>query len=594
MIIQAASHLQSVSKSWETTVGALCDRFGGEVQTGPFGSQLHASDYSTEGTPIVMPQDMVDGLIVPDRAARVSAKHVKQLARHVLKVGDIVFSRRGDVRRFAVVTEREAGWLCGTGSIRIRLNSPEICTRYARQYLRQESIGFWLENEAQGVTMPNLNTKIIRALPFVYPPLPEQRRIAAILDQAETLRAQRRTAIGQLESLGQAVFLEVFGTALKNTERISLDDLVAEFRYGTSEKSGATGYPALRIPNVTSGSLNLNELKTVPVPMAEFERLRLIDGDLLFVRTNGNRDYVGRCAVFDHAAVAHTGFDAAEFIYASYLIRARLKPGVVLPVVLQWYLADGEGRRALHSRCKTSAGQYNINTEGLGSLPIPNFQPGAQQQFASRIKAIERLKVIHRAALARLDELFASLQHRAFRGELTPPARALSLEAAVGLEALIFVSKRMPAGRHHHYKSLKALYFADKRHLEKHGRLIYGETHSALPYGPVPQAAYDATRVLNSERLISDFDDEALRAGLRRIKDDQQDKLVALRDADFSKLGHAERESLDWAVRYCADMSFEQVKAASHDTAYERTPANAPIPVEYMIDMLSPEARKRQ
>lgn len=215
------------------------------------------------------------------------------------------------------------------------------------------------------------------------------------------------------------------------------------------------------------------------------------------------------------------------------------------------------------------------------------------------MQVIEQLKATHRSALSLLDELFSSLQHRAFRGELTSPARASSLadicvlDAAVGLEALIFVAKRMPAGRHHHYKSLKALYFADKRHLEKHSRLIYGETHSALPYGPVPQAAYDATRVLNGERLISDFDDEALRAGLSRIKDDHHDTLVPLRDADFSKLGQAERESLEWAIRYCADMSFEQVKAASHDEAYDRTQPNKPIPVAYLFDMLSAEARER-
>ncbi|RST49352.1 type II toxin-antitoxin system antitoxin SocA domain-containing protein [Variovorax sp. DXTD-1] len=485
--------------------------------------------------------------------------------------------------------------VCSTDILPV-LPGAKLSRDYLSHYLRRQEIVDLANARASGANLPRLSPRALASFEIPLPPLTEQRRIATILDQAETLRAQRRAAIAQLDSLGRAVFLEIFDTALEDTERISLDDLVTEFRYGTSEKSSSTGYPALRIPNVTSGSLNLNELKTVPVSMAEFERLRLINGDLLFVRTNGNRDYVGRCAVFDQAAVAHTRFDAAEFIYASYLIRARLKAGGVLPIVLQWYLSDGEGRRALRSRCKTSAGQYNINTEGLGSLPIPSFQPDAQQQFAIRIRAIERLKVIHLAALARLDELFASLQHRAFRGELTPPTRASSpkdicvLEAAVGLEALIFVAKRMPAGRHHHYKSLKALYFADKRHLEKHGRMIYGETHSALPYGPVPQAAYDATRVLNGERLISDFDDEALRAGLRRAKDDQQDKLVALRDADFSKLGHAERESLEWAIRYCADMSFEQVKAASHDTAYERTPANAPIPVEYMTDMLPPEA----
>jgi type I restriction enzyme, S subunit len=118
---------------WATTVGRVCDQFGGEVQTGPFGSQLHASDYVDEGTPVVMPQGMQDGRIVCDRIARVGPKHVSQLKRHTLQVGDVIYSRRGDVTRFAVVSETEAGWLCGTGSIRIRLNSRDIDIRYVRR-----------------------------------------------------------------------------------------------------------------------------------------------------------------------------------------------------------------------------------------------------------------------------------------------------------------------------------------------------------------------------------------------------------------------------------------------------------------------------
>jgi type I restriction enzyme S subunit len=90
----------------------------------------------------------------------------------------------------------------------------------------------------------------------------------------------------------------------------------------------------------------------------------------------------------------------------------------MMPVLLQQYLSAGEGRRALRARCKTSAGQYNINTEGLGSIPIPSFPLPLQQDFVTRIQAIEALKANHRAALVEIDALIAALQHRAFRGEL--------------------------------------------------------------------------------------------------------------------------------------------------------------------------------
>jgi type I restriction enzyme S subunit len=401
-----------------TTVGEVCDRFGGEVQTGPFGSQLHASDYSENGTPVVMPQDMKDGRVTTARVARVGAMHVERLKQHMLRRGDIALSRRGDVGRFAVITEEEDGWLCGTGSIRIRLNCPEVDTGYLRWYLSQPSVRVWLEHNATGVTMPNLNTTVVRNLPLAYPSLHEQRRIAAILDKAETLRAMRRKASAHIEGLAQSIFTEIFSDALSAPERITLGTLVDEFRYGTSNKSGPTGYPALRIPNIVGGSLDLADLKTVNVDAAELARLKLIDGDLLFVRTNGNPDYVGRCSVFSKSLVADTGFDVSAFIYASYLIRARLKDGRLLPRVLQYYLSTAEGRRELRSYSKTSAGQFNINTEGLGALRIPNFPMPLQREFIAKLEVIEKQRDAHCASGRELDALFSSLQQRAFHGEL--------------------------------------------------------------------------------------------------------------------------------------------------------------------------------
>ena len=299
----------------------------------------------------------------------------------------------------------------------LRPNS-KVNHSYFAHFFKTRNYRQKISSLAAGANINNLRNEHLDNLQISLPSLPEQRRIAAILDQAETLRTQRRAALAQLDSLTQSLFLDMFGGALASPNRVAMGELVGEFRYGTSEKSGASGFPALRIPNVASGALDLNELKTVAVEAPEFDRLRLLSGDLLFVRTNGNPDYVGRCAVFEPALVFGTGFDPNKFIYASYLIRARLKGSNLSPLVLQHYLAEGEGRRALRARCKTSAGQYNINTEGLGSIPIPIFPLPLQQTFATRIQAIEALKATHRAALAQLDALFAALQQRAFAGQL--------------------------------------------------------------------------------------------------------------------------------------------------------------------------------
>jgi type I restriction enzyme S subunit len=104
----------------ETTLGEVSDQVGGIIQTGPFGSQLHESDYSTEGIPVVMPKDIIEGQIVTDSIARVSPSHVERLSRHKLRSGDIVYGRRGDIGRQALIRREQEGWLCGTGCLRLR------------------------------------------------------------------------------------------------------------------------------------------------------------------------------------------------------------------------------------------------------------------------------------------------------------------------------------------------------------------------------------------------------------------------------------------------------------------------------------------
>jgi type I restriction enzyme S subunit len=239
------------------------------------------------------------------------------------------------------------------------------------------------------------------------------------LDGAEALRSKRRAALALLDELTQSIFLDVFGDPSERivSGGIEFGSVVEEFRYGTSNKSGSNGFLTLRIPNVIGASIELTDLKLVQVDDAEFSRLRLLHGDLLFVRTNGNPDNVGRCAVFEENLIADSGCDPKEFIYASYLIRARLKSSV-MPVFIRELMLTFEGRKNLRAAAKTSAGQYNINTQGLGSLPI--FVPpiDLQRIFVDRVQVVNGLKAVLEKSQSELDQLFASLQHRAFRGEL--------------------------------------------------------------------------------------------------------------------------------------------------------------------------------
>lgn len=194
-----------------TTLGEICQRGGGLIQTGPFGSQLHAADYVPVGIPSIMPQNIGDNRVVPDGIARITAEDAKRLNRYLVKPGDIVYSRRGDVERRALITENEDGWLCGTGCLRVRFGSFEyVDPLYASFYLGHSAVREWIVRHAIGATMPNLNTSILSALPFALPSLPEQRTIADVLGSLDDKIELNRRMNQTLEALARALFKSWF------------------------------------------------------------------------------------------------------------------------------------------------------------------------------------------------------------------------------------------------------------------------------------------------------------------------------------------------------------------------------------------------
>ncbi len=192
------------------TLNDICDKANGHIQTGPFGSQLHQSDYSETGTPVVMPKDIIDGTITEDGIARVSDSHVQRLSRHRVQLGDILFSRRGDVGRCALVCEREVGWLCGTGCLRVTVDSKMADSKYIFYYLQQPASMDWIEKHAIGATMLNLNTGILGNVPVAFPDIPTQHRIASILSAYDDLIENNRRQIKLLEEAAQRLYREWF------------------------------------------------------------------------------------------------------------------------------------------------------------------------------------------------------------------------------------------------------------------------------------------------------------------------------------------------------------------------------------------------
>ena len=191
-------------------LGDVCKLGGGNIQTGPFGSQLHASDYVSVGIPSVMPQNIGDNRIIESEIMRITPQDAKRLSRYLLQPGDIVYSRRGDVERRALVRDHENGWLCGTGCLRVRLGSGYTDPLYTSYYFGHPQVRAWIVGHAVGATMPNLNTSILSALPFVLPPLETQRAIAHILGTLDDKIENNRRTNQTLEDMAKAIFKSWF------------------------------------------------------------------------------------------------------------------------------------------------------------------------------------------------------------------------------------------------------------------------------------------------------------------------------------------------------------------------------------------------
>lgn len=192
-------------KSFELPAGWAWQRFADfalDVSTGPFGSLIHQSDYVVGGVPLVNPSHMIDGRIVPDHSVSLSPEMAGTLDSYRLSAGDMVMARRGEVGRVALVTDTEDGWLCGTGSFVLRFTQ-EVSRPYIWTLFRCNSIRTYLAGAAVGTTMVNLNHGILLKMPTAVPPLAEQHRIVAKVDQLMALCDQLKTRLTQARQLNE-------------------------------------------------------------------------------------------------------------------------------------------------------------------------------------------------------------------------------------------------------------------------------------------------------------------------------------------------------------------------------------------------------
>jgi type I restriction enzyme S subunit len=267
-----------------------------------------------------------------------------------------------------------------------------------------------LETMAPATTVAIVSKSKFEELEIPLPPVSEQRRIAAILDKAAELRAKRRAALAQLDTASQALFQDLFGDHTTILTKWPVKKLGEILDFLTSGSRGWAAHYAdsgalfLRIQNVRHDRLLLEDIAYVNAPdTAEAKRTRVVPGDVLLSITAD----LGRTAVIPEGI-------GTAFINQHLSI---LRTKALAPQFLSAYLASPVGQRQVSGRNRQAV-KAGLNFDDIRSFIVPVPPIHLQKEFVRRVAAIEKLKTAHRASLLEMDALFASVQHRAFRGEL--------------------------------------------------------------------------------------------------------------------------------------------------------------------------------
>lgn len=177
------------------------------IQIGPFGTQLHKEDYITDGVPLINPSHIINSNIVPKRNLTVRADKCNDLPQYKLELDDIILGRRGEMGRAAIVSEKEIGWLCGTGSLFIRTTQKGAFAFYLHKFLTSDYMKNYLISESLGATMPNLNKTIVGNIQIPIPSEEALLKFQKILNVNKQLRVRMGGADKNLfVSLSQKAF----------------------------------------------------------------------------------------------------------------------------------------------------------------------------------------------------------------------------------------------------------------------------------------------------------------------------------------------------------------------------------------------------
>lgn len=365
------------------------------------GAAFKPEDWGEEGFRIIRIQNLND----PGKPYNRTTRRVPE--RLYAQPGDLLVSWSASLGVFEW-SGPDVG-LVNQHIFRVLPNEQKIDKRYLRFALDVALLD--MRKHLHGATMMHVNRGEFLETKVYLPALPEQRRIAAILDKADALRAKRREALAQLDRLAQSIFVEMFGDPVANPKgwRLCSFNDACPTRLGKmldqKQQTGQHARKYLRNANVQWFRLDLNDVLEMDFEESARETFALKDGDLLICE--GGEP--GRAAIWRN--------QFAECYYQKALHRGRPNPNLARSEYLLWLLWFLSKRGGLSDHV-TSATIAHLTGEKLKAMMIPLPPLALQQSFVERLEAHEHLRRKLEHALESQDDLFGTLQHRAFQGVL--------------------------------------------------------------------------------------------------------------------------------------------------------------------------------
>ncbi|MCX6701251.1 MAG: restriction endonuclease subunit S [Methanomicrobiales archaeon] len=296
------------SSNWtQYTIKDFMDKGEVDLQTGPFGTQLHASDYVDTGTPMINARNIGFGEIRTEKLEYLSEDTVKRLSSHLLHTNDLVFGRKGTVERHVLILPEQDGWFQGTDCLRIRFKSKSINPRFVSYTFLTDYHKQWMINQSShGATMTSLNQEIISRIPLNLPDIQLQNKIAAILSAYDDLIENNTRRIKIIEEMAQAIYREWFvdfrfpghegvrmveselGLVPEGWEKKKISDVANLFRgrsYGSDNLVEAGGLPFLNLKClVRDGGFRSSGIKRYQGPYKETQTAT--EGDIVIAVTD--------------------------------------------------------------------------------------------------------------------------------------------------------------------------------------------------------------------------------------------------------------------------------------------------------------------